>query len=218
MTSLINDEEKIMYKFDREKFFDGYRDKFGPLRQPLVEALEDLLNQIEKDDRFEGTIEPRTGRRQLAYCLATFKWETAHTMRPIDEFGSEERFNRLYGPQTSVGKRLGNTEPGDGARFHGRGYVQLTGRNNYERAGRFTGVDLIADPAKAKDPALAYRIAIQGMKEGWFTSKKLSQFFKDGAMPDFTGARRIINGQDKAQEIAMLARRIDEILVFSLQQ
>lgn len=207
-----------MYKFDREKFFEGYRSKFGTLRQSLVDALNFLLDQIEKDDRFEGTREPRTVRRQLAYCLATFKWETASTMRPIDEYGTDEYFNRRYGPQTAVGRRLGNTQPGDGARFHGRGYVQLTGRNNYQRAGQFTGTDLIADPDKAKDPVLAYRIAIQGMKEGWFTGRKLSQFFKDGALPDWANARTIINNHDKAQEIAMLGRRIDEILIFSLRQ
>lgn len=206
-----------MFKVDREKFFDGYREKFGPLHQSLVDALNNLLNQIEQDGRFDDTAEPRTGRRQLAYCLATFKWETAHTMRPIDEFGSNERFERLYGPQTEVGKQLGNTQPGDGARFHGRGYVQLTGRSNYKRASQLTSVDLIADPDKAKDPALAYRIAIQGMKDGWFTAHKLSQFFRDGVLPDWTNARTIINNHDKAERIATIAQHFDEILVFSLQ-
>lgn len=204
-----------MFTFDRKKFFDGYRSRFGPLTQELVDALEFLLSQIEQDNRFAGT---ETDRRQLAYCLATFKWETAHTLRPIDEIGSTARFNSLYGPNTKVGKVLGNKQPGDGARFHGRGYVQLTGRRNYTKAKTLTGVDLTTEPDRAKEPELAYRIAIQGMIEGWFTTRKLGQFIKDGLPPDYENARTIINGHDKAQSIADLARRFDEVLQLSVTQ
>jgi putative chitinase len=201
-----------MFKFDRKKFFDSYRSHFGPLTQDLVDALEFLLGEIENDNRFIGT---DTDRRQLAYCLATFKWETARTMKPIDEYGSNAYFDSRYGPQTKVGKQLGNTQPGDGSRFHGRGYVQLTGRNNYDRAGRLTNVDLLSDPEQAKEPKLAYNIAIQGMKDGWFTGKKLGQFIKDTAPPDYENARTIINDHDKAQTIADIARRLDEMLLFA---
>jgi putative chitinase len=202
-----------MKTFDRKKFFDTYRNRFGQLTQPLVDALDFLIDQIEQDERFSDS---EKDRLQLAYCLATFKWETAHTMAPIDEFGTDDRFNRLYGPTTSVGKVLGNTQPGDGARFKGRGYVQLTGRNNYKRAGNFVGEDLIADPALAKKPELAYRIAVQGMKEGWFTGRRLDQFIKDHVPPEYEKARSIINGSDKAQTIADLARRFDEVLLSAL--
>jgi hypothetical protein len=202
-----------MFKFDRKKFFDAYRARFGSLTQGLVDALEFLLGQIEQDARFAGT---DVDRRQLAYCLATFKWETAHTMEPIDEFGSEARFNRLYGPQTRVGKRLGNTQPGDGARFHGRGYVQLTGRSNYKKGEDLTGQPLTTNPALAKDPAIAYEIAIHGMKNGWFTGKKLSQFIND-QKSDFENARRIINGTDKALKIADIAHRFSETLQASMK-
>jgi len=198
-----------MFVFNRKKFFDGYRNRFGPLTPELIEALEFLLKQIENDSRF-GTTE--VDRRQLAYALATFKWETAHTFRPIDEIGSAARFNRLYGPQTKVGKRLGNTKEGDGALFHGRGYVQLTGRRNYTKAKTLTGVDLTSNPDAAKEPALAYQIAMQGMIDGWFTGKKLSQFIKEG-LTDFENARTIINGHDKAANIADIARRFSEVLV-----
>ncbi|GAB3902756.1 hypothetical protein GCM10028803_29980 [Larkinella knui] len=202
-----------MQSFNRKKFFETYRNRFGKLTQPLVDALDFLIDQIEQDDRFGDS---EKDRRQLAYCLATFKWETAHTMAPIDEFGTEERFNRLYGPGTAVGKVLGNTQPGDGARFKGRGYVQLTGRNNYKRAGSFLNVDLISDPPLAKNPELAYRIAVQGMKEGWFTGKRLDQFIKDNVAPEYEKARAIINGSDKAQTIADMARRFDEVLLSAL--
>lgn len=199
-----------MFKFDRKKFFDGYRIRFGPVTKELVDALEFLLAQIEKDKRFAGT---ETDRRKLAYCLATFKWETAHTMRPIDEHGGPKYFNSRYGPQTKVGKMLGNKKAGDGALFHGRGYVQLTGRSNYSKAKALTGVDLLTDADRAKDPELAYQIAVQGMTDGWFTSRKLSQFIKDGQSPDYENARTIINGHDKAANIADIARRFSEVLL-----
>jgi hypothetical protein len=198
-----------MFKFDRKKFFDTYRDRFGPLTQELVAALEFLLGHIEMDKRFTGS---ETDRRQLAYCLATFKWETAHTMKPIDEHGGPKYFNSRYGPQTKVGKTLGNTKAGDGALFHGRGYVQLTGRRNYAKAKALTGADLLSKPDEAKQPELAYQIAVQGMTDGWFTGKKLSQFIKDGQSPDYENARTIINGHDKAANIADIARRFDEVL------
>jgi putative chitinase len=202
-----------MFTVNRKKFFDGYRGRFGPLTQDLVDAMEFLLGRIEQDDRFTGT---STDRRQLAYCLATFKWETAHTMKPIDEHGSADYFESRYGPQTRVGKLLGNTEKGDGALFHGRGYVQLTGRRNYTKAKSLTGVDLLSEPDSAKEPNLAYQIAIQGMKEGWFTTKKLGQFISDKQC-DYENARTVINGHDKAQTIADIARRFDEVLLLAVQ-
>ncbi len=110
---------------------------------------------------------------------------------------------------------LGNTENGDGARFHGRGYVQLTGRTNYTKATTLTGVDLLTEPDRAKEPDLAYRIAIQGMKEGWFTGKRLGQFISDGQC-DYENSRTIINGHDKAQTIADIARRVSEVLLLAV--
>ena len=202
-------------KIDNQKFFDGYAGRFGPLRNRLVSALEGLIISIENDERF-GPQPPK--RHRLAYCLATFKWETAHRFEPIDEYGSAEYFNRRYGPQTRVGRGLGNTEFGDGARFHGRGYVQLTGRDNYMRVGNILGIDLVADPDKAKDHAIAYEIAVRGMHEGWFTrGQTLAKYFKEGQAPDYENARRIVNGRDKAQTIAEISRQFDEVLAISLK-
>jgi len=196
-------------KFDRTVFFDHYRTVFGPLKQELVNALELLLGRIEQDSRWPQS---DTGLRQIAYALATFKWETAHTFEPIHEFGSAARFNKLYGPQTKVGQGLGNNKAGDGALFHGRGFVQLTGRANYTKAARLTGEDLLNDPDRALVPEIAYNIAVQGMIDGWFTGRKLSQFIKDGAPPLYDDARTIINGHDQAAKIADIARRMAEVL------
>ena len=70
-------------------------------------------------------------------------------MRPIHENGGSKYFFSMYdkdGSRPKVAKRLGNTEKGDGVRFHGRGYVQLTGRTNYQKAGELVKSNLLADP------------------------------------------------------------------------
>jgi hypothetical protein len=196
----------------RKPFFDGYRAEFGPLNQQLVYALEALIDSIENHPPEWVDASRLTLVRRLAYMLATFKWETAHTMKPIDEYGGAKYLEERYGYTTRVGKMLGNTKPGDGDRFHGRGFVQLTGRSNYLKAGNKLGVDLIAMPWQAKDPAIAWQIALHGMTEGWFTGKSLEDYIKDDGFTDYINARRIINGTDKAKSIAYIATDFETIL------
>jgi putative chitinase len=187
-----------------DQFFKGYREAFGRLNQSQVDGLSFLLDRLETDPHLADV-------RQAAYVLATVAWETARTFQPIDERGTDAYFNRRYGPQTSVGKRLGNTQAGDGARYHGRGYVQLTGRSNYRRMGERLNVELEAQPELAKDPDTAYRVMSEGMRHGLYTGKKLSDYIT-AKKADYRSARRIINGLDRADDIAALARDFEEIL------
>lgn len=154
-----------------------------------------------------------------AYALATAYHETAHTMQPINELGGDAYFFRRYDPQGNrpdIAKQLGNTQPGDGARFHGRGYVQLTGRNNYALASTKLGVDLIGHPELALSDDVAARVMRRGMQESWFTGKGFADYLpgSGAATPDqFTKARRIINGQDRAAEIAGYAIQFQQALI-----
>jgi putative chitinase len=86
---------------------------------------------------------------------------------------------------------------------------------NYTKAKSLTGVDVLTDPDRAKDQDLAYQIAVQGMREGWFTGKRLGQFISDGQC-DYENVRTIINGHDKAQTIADIARRFSEVLLLAV--
>ena len=180
---------------DRKIFFDCVRKNpfDGSLTQGQVIGMEAILAEWERRSSF-------TDPRWLAYMLATVFHETARKMTPIHEYGSKAYFDKRYGPRTSVGKMLGNTQPGDVSRFHGRGYVQLTGRRNYIKAGQELGTDLVTNPDRALEPTLAAAIMFLGMSEGWFTGKKLSDYIS-GSKADFTNARRIINGTDKATTI-----------------
>jgi hypothetical protein len=147
--------------------------------------------------------------RWLAYALGTAYHEVAFTMQPIHERGGPRYFFAMYdkdGSRPRVAASLGNTQRGDGVRFHGRGYVQLTGRSNYTKAGRLAGADLVSDPELAIDPAIASKILFTGMETGLFTGKKFSDYFNK-TTEDWINARRIINGVDKAPQIAAYAKR-----------
>jgi len=146
-----------------------------------------------------------------AYALATAYHETAHTMQPVKEIGGPAYFRRMYDPLGSrplVAKRLGNTCPGDGALFCGRGYPQLTGRANYLKASTALGVDLVAHPELALRPDIAAKIMRRGMEEGWFTGRGFDAYLPNSGPAtegEFTAARAIINGSDRATLIASYA-------------
>lgn len=195
-------------KINRDSFFRELRSHFGSLTQSQVDAINQLLGFIELDSN-------ATRKDIIAYQLATIKHETANTYEPISEYGGSDYFNNRYGPHTQVGRDLGNTQEGDGARFHGRGYVQLTGRTNYQVFSDKLQCDLIAYPELAKVPSIAYRIMITGMGEGLFTGKKISDYINDNAV-DYRNSRRVINKLDKANLIAGYAKLFRRILDLSI--
>lgn len=154
-----------------------------------------------------------------AYALATAWHETAHSLQPIKEFGGNNYFFRRYdiqGQNPRLARQLGNTQAGDGVKFAGRGYVQLTGRTNYQRAATKLGVDLVNDPDLAINADIAALILRHGMREGWFTGKSFQSYLPAAGLAtaaQFQAARRIINGVDKAALIANYAVEFQKALV-----
>lgn len=136
-------------------------------------------------------------RNQAAYILATAYWETARTMKPVREaYWLSEQWrqdNLRYYP------------------WYGRGYVQLTWKSNYERADRELGTNLVNDPDASMRPNTAVKILVKGMMHGWFTGKALPDYITL-QKSDFINARRVVNGVDKASEIAEIAKSYDEAL------
>ncbi len=175
---------------DRQKYFDAVRKSpfSGTLNQGQVDGNNYLLEYWEglweQDDQ---------DLRPLAYVLATTKWETAHTMQPIEEYGK--------GSGYSYGKKDSET----GQTYYGRGYVQLTWRDNYARATKELGLveedDLEWFASRALDPVIARQVIFEGMRLGWFTTKRLDQYFNE-TKDDPKNARQIVNGNDHDKDIA----------------
>ncbi len=173
---------------NRNHFFQVVRGALfnGALKQDQVNGMTTILNEWEtnyknNDDRF------------LAYMLATAFHETATTMQPIREFGKGA--GRKYGIPDPVTKQV----------YYGRGFVQLTWKDNYATFGKILKTDLVNNPDLALNLANATKIMFVGMLNGSFTGKKLSDYFTT-AKTDWVNARRIINGVDRAQLIAGYAQ------------
>lgn len=138
------------------------------------------LNQLDGCYRIIKTFEKLGHQdiRWLAYALATTMHETAFTMQPVTEQGSEKYLkSKPYWP------------------YIGRGYVQLTHKCNYEKYG------IADDPEAACDPDMASFILINGMVNGIFTGRAFKHYFNSKISDPFN-ARKIINDLDKAPLVA----------------
>lgn len=168
----------------------------GGLTQEQVKGCEAILNA------WRGTDD-----RHLAYVLATAFHESAGTMAAVREGSTRTR--RLTDAQARrvvASRRYGKPDEETGHVYYGRGLVQLTWKSNYQKMGEVLGLDLVNSPDKALDPDVSVAILIEGMTNGEtgvgdFTKKSLEDYF-NATTDDPEGARRIVNGTDKASLIA----------------
>ena len=130
-----------------------------------------------------------TDKSQLAYILATVKYETNDSFQPVREAYC------LGEPKAENYRQTLRYYP-----FYGRGYVQLTWDYNYREYANLLGLDLINLPDLVMCPDIALIILIDGMKRGVFTGVKLNDYIT-GNRVDFYNARRIINHTDAADLI-----------------
>ena len=153
-------------------------------------------------------------------------------MIPMAEFGDYDYCDRNYGcgptarrPETA--RQMGNVRIGDGFKYRGRGYVQMTWHNNYLHAGAICGVDLVGNPDLALDYDIAAKVMFAGMtdakiifedfsddKNFSFTGRSLEDYFH-GQTEDWYNARRIINGLSGAQQIADDAQEFYDALEYA---
>lgn len=191
-----------MSKINRPFFYQQVKASLfdGRMTQSQVNGLEDMLNYWEK-------ISGKKDDRWLAYAMATSHHETNRKMQPILEYGGNEYKRKKYditGDNPTRAKQYGNTTPGDGVKYAGAGDVQLTWKSNYAKAGAALKLDLVNKPELVLQSPVSKAIMFRGMTEGWFTGKKFVDYF-NGPKADWKGARRIINGTDKADLIASYA-------------
>lgn len=165
----------------------------------------------------------RTPLNHLSYMLATTYHETGRAMSPNSEnlnYTSSKRIREVWpsrfptvasakpfvqNPKGLANKvyngRMGNrTGSDDGWNYRGRGMPHLTGRDNYAKATKVTGIDLINNPDRALEIHIAVKILFDGMTDGWFTGSKLSSHLTP-TKTDYHNARRVVNGVDEATKI-----------------
>lgn len=180
----------IQYKFD----FEGAKQNkmFSSYSQRQVDSINAIMCQCSNN----GLTVP-----QIAYVLATAYHEAYNPaiansrITPITEFGSNAYLKgKKYYP------------------YHGRGFVQLTWKENYDKQGKRLGIDLVNNPDLALDLNYASDILVWGMKHGEFTGKRLSDYINN-EKKDYINARRIINGVDKKELIASYAEKFEKLIL-----
>ena len=192
-TAVIIDNP-VRLDFNAATFFDVIRAELfnGTLNQEQVDGHNEIAVacdlMLPHDEVF---------RQNTSYCFGTFYWETAQTMQPIEEYGKGN--GKDYYP------------------WYGRGYVQLTWEENYQKQqdkmGQYAetlGLYDIPwrvhdDKTLALNPSTSGIISVRGMYDGDFTGVGLPDYIKPG-MVNYVEARRIVNGTDKQYEIAEFAQ------------
>ena len=182
--------------FNSAAFYDEIRDSLfgGSLNQEQVDG-HNIIGMACSIASLDPVLE------QSAYILATVYHETAQTMQPIEEYGG---WNTNYAP------------------WYGRGFVQLTWEDNYEK--QQNKLDAIPqvhqynipyqvhdDYELALDSRTSAIITVGGMRDGDFTGMKLSDYITPESV-DYVNARRIVNGTDRAEQIAGYAEKYEEAL------
>jgi Putative peptidoglycan binding domain len=122
-----------------------------------------------------------TDRESIVAVLATIGSEVGSFL-PINEFGGAKYFAQHYEGRAD----LGNTQPGDGVRYHGRGFIQLTGRANYRSYGQKLGLPLEEHPEQALKPVVAARILGRYFKD--------HDIAEDARQGDWKSVRHKVNG------------------------
>ena len=169
---------------------NGYaiiRSSLGSLSQGQVDGINAIVSKASSC----GWTYP-----QCAYGLATAWHETANTMQPVTEYGSQAYLqSKPYYP------------------YIGRGLVQITWLANYKKFGYLLGIDLVNNPSLALNKSTSLDIMFMGMSGGLFTGigyNNLSIGQYD--LQSYINARKIINGTDQAQAIANIAMVFEKAL------
>lgn len=194
-------------KVDRKLFFERARASLFPrgLAQAQVEGIEALLDECERQGIGDA--------RWIANVLAQCHHETGGRLEPVREgfADSDDAAIAHVGRLFRAGRIRTNyalPNPGTKLSYFGRGLIQLTHRTNYQALGVRLGLPLAEYPYLALDLPVSAAIAVVGMAEGLFASDdkgphSLARYFSLD-VDDPVGARRIVNGVDKAREIALL--------------
>lgn len=182
---------------NRKAFYDAIRPTLGALTIANVDGFERVLDEA---GRRGVALNP------LASILAQAWWETGKTMQPVRE-------GFYLGDRADAYRRTLRYYP-----WFGRGLIQTTWEENYRKMSKVVGADLILHPNLLLEWRYALPALFDGMLQGLYTGKALSDYIDDKDEPDdedlreFIAARRVVNGQDKAAEIGRLSLMFERAL------
>lgn len=185
-----------MQVIDTGYLLDNYSKYFKEINPTQKAGIEFLSDEFSKSNIFDT-------KAKISYALATVYHETAFTFQPVREIGKGK--NKKYGQI-----------------YYGRGYIQLTWKDNYIKFSKLLGIDLVNYPDLALEKLNAFRIMELGMGYGTFTGKKLNDYF-NGEDYNFgiteinnkkTSPRQIINGLDRAEQIGKYADNFFSLINF----
>jgi hypothetical protein len=195
----------------------------GKLLQSQKDGIDEILEAYNQWG--DGNVQ------RCAVVLATARWETAHTMQPVKETTnardktppSDATVIKRLNAAWKAGKLKWVKTPYWNAGWFGRGFVQLTHEANYKGPARTAvlqqfNVDIHKDRDAVMRPDIAAFILVRGMLEGWFTGKKLAEYVDDldeddaADLIEYLVSRKVVNGKDRAKEIADLALTFENAL------
>jgi predicted chitinase len=199
---IIDENVELQTRLDRLNAVGGYFPTNSPTPMPTSgaaksiitdEVLKQIMPALDEArcqmylpylQKALDAFEINTPMRQAAF-LAQLAHENAE-LRRLEEFWRPTEFQIRYEPPSTQARAFGNTEPGDGKRYKGRGVFIITGRSNYKKYGELLGVDLINNPDLAATPAVAFRIGALFWKASGLNER--------ADAGDFTQITKRING------------------------
>ena len=148
-------------------------------------------------------------KEQTTYIIATAYHESK--LLPVDEISKGK--GKPYGKKLKYKKLHGVHIPylHPNKLYYGRGFVQLTWYELYEKMGKLLGIDLLNNPELALIPENASKILVTGMMKGLFTGAKLPKYI-NVKIKDYFNARQVVNILDKAELIKGYALKIVQYL------
>jgi predicted chitinase len=157
----------------------------GNGRGVTAEQLRTIMPNLSQDKAQQYL--PHINRAMQEAGINTKNQRAAFLAQLAHESGQLRYMEEIASGAAYEGRRdLGNTQPGDGVRFKGRGPIQLTGRSNYQAAGQALGIDLVNNPRRAAEPDVGFRTA------AWFwQTRGLNSLAEQG---NFREVTRRING------------------------
>ncbi len=172
---------KIRLKLAQEKAIQTCENAFGYMDATQQDSIRKIVAAFHRYG--DGD------KNKLAYILAT-AWHESH-FRPVQERRAAPNQTELYNRQNQYWS----------SGYFGRGFVQLTWKENYQKMARVFRVDFVNQPDLALQPTYAARILVYGMMQGSFTGLALKDFI-NAKRQDFYKARQVVNRLDRAGRIA----------------